>query len=162
MPDVAKELRKISKLWNDTEPRSFGSGIPDERYTAELVSMEVGHSKKGRLQVASKFRIKAGKYKGSEVTRFDGIENENNIAFFKGYCEVIGLDVPSDPEELLNACEDFVDKNDDTFDIALVTNEGGFQNIQVSGVASGTETETTDEGRDNGKRRDRTTGKSRR
>ncbi len=142
--DVSKDLRKISKMWADTEPRTFGSGVPDDQYNAELVSMEVGKSKKLRLQVASKYRIVEGKYKGSEVTRFDGIENENNVAFFKGYCEVIGCEITEDAEELRDILEDFVDKNEDTFKIVLVT-KNGFQNIQVNGVASDENAGGTDE-----------------
>lgn len=159
MPDVSKDLRTISKMWAKTEPRTFGSGLADDTYRAELVSMEIGKSKKMRLQVASKFRVAKGEHKGSEVTRFDGIENENNVAFFKGYCEVIGCELPEDSEDLRVALEDFVDKNDDLFDITLVT-KNGFQNIQIGGVAGTTEDEvieteekTERSGRGNGKRR---------
>jgi len=163
MPEVTKDLRKISKMWAQTESRTFGSGLSDDDYIAELISMEVGKSKKMRLQVASKFRVLKGPSKGSEFTRFDGIENENNVAFFKGYCEVIGCELPEDSEDLQASLEDFVDKNEDSFEVKLVTNKEGFQNVQVQGVAGGT-TETDDtpdepEGRtgkttrDNGKRR---------
>jgi len=163
MPEVSKDLRKISKMWSTTEARTFGSGLADDDYVAELISMEVGKSKKMRLQVASKFRVLKGPSKGSEFTRFDGIENENNVAFFKGYCEVIGCELPEDAEELQASLEDFVDKNDDSFEVKLVTNKEGFQNVQVQGVSGGStgtddtpgteeRTERTTRG-NNGKRR---------
>jgi len=157
MPDVSKDLRNISKMWAKTEPRTFGSGLADDIYRAELVSMTIGKSKKMRLQVASKFRVVKGENKGTEVTRFDGIENENNVAFFKGYLEVIGCPISEDSEELKSELEDFVDKNEDTFDITLVT-KNGFQNIQVGGVAGTIEGEEP-EPEEKTERRNRGNGK---
>jgi 3-methyladenine DNA glycosylase AlkD len=161
MPDVSKDLRAISKMWAKTEPRSFGSGLADDTYRAELVSMTVGKSKKMRLQVESKFRVAKGEHKGHEVSRYDGIENENNVAFFKGYLEVIGCPISEDSEELKSELEDFVDKNDDLFDITLVT-KNGFQNIQIGGVAGTVEPDETTEPEEKTGRRNSGNGKRRR
>lgn len=133
--DISKSLKKLSKSWSKTEARTGGSQVKDGEYTAELVSMTVGTSKNGRLQVAEKFKIASGKLKGKEITTYHGLENENNIAFFKGHCEVIGVDLPDDMEDLPDALESFVDDNADEFSIRVKTNDGGYQNVTVVGTA---------------------------
>jgi len=137
MGDVAKELRKLGKTWEKTEAKQGGGGnrLPDDEYKLKLLSMEVTKSKKGRLQVASKFKVRRPKdAKGKETMTFHGLENENNIAYFKGFCEVIGLELPDDMEELPEALETFVDECEDEFTVKLVTNKGGFQNMTILAV----------------------------
>ena len=144
--DIAKSLKKLSKSWSKTEARTGGSQVKDGEYTAELVSMTVGTSKNGRLQVAEKFKISSGKLKGKEITMYHGLENENNIAFFKGHCEVIGVDLPDDMEDLPDALESFVDDNAEEFSIRVKTNDGGYQNTTVIGTADGESSEEEEEG----------------
>jgi len=137
MGEVSKELRKLSKTWSKTEAKQGGGGnrLPDDEYKLKLLSMEVTKSKKGRLQVASKFKVRRPKEaKGKETMTFHGLENENNIAYFKGFCEVIGLELPDDMEELPEALENFVDECEDEFTVKLVTNKGGFQNMTILAV----------------------------
>lgn len=143
--DIAKSLKKLSKSWSKTEARTGGSQVKDGEYTAELVSMTVGTSKNGRLQVAEKFKIASGKLKGKEITTYHGLENENNIAFFKGHCEVIGVDLPDDMEDLPDALESFVDDNAEEFSIRVKTNDGGYQNITVVGTADSESSEDEEE-----------------
>ncbi len=143
--DIAKSLKKLSKSWSKTEARTGGSQVKDGEYTAELVSMTVGTSKNGRLQVAEKFKITSGKLKGKEITTYHGLENENNIAFFKGHCEVIGVDLPDDMEDLPDALESFVDDNAEEFSIRVKTNDGGYQNITVVGTADSESSEDEEE-----------------
>ena len=143
--DIAKSLKKLSKSWSKTEARTGGSQVKDGEYTAELVSMTVGTSKNGRLQVAEKFKISSGKLKGKEITMYHGLENENNIAFFKGHCEVIGVDLPDDMEDLPDALESFVDDNAEEFSIRVKTNDGGYQNITVVGTADSESSEDEEE-----------------
>ena len=101
--EVALKLRKLSKAWSRSEARVAGSPIKDGDYIGKVVKMEVGESKKGRLQVATRFKIMDGKVKGQETSRFDGIETEENMDWFKGLCEVLGVDIPDDLEELPEA-----------------------------------------------------------
>ena len=138
MGDVSKELKKLSKTWSKTEAKQGGGGgnrLPDDEYKLKLLSMEVTKSKNGRLQVASKFKVRRPKeLKGKETMTFHGLENENNIAYFKGFCEVIGLELPDDMEELPEALESFVDECEDEFTVKLVTNKGGFQNMTILAI----------------------------
>jgi hypothetical protein len=134
--DVAKELKKMSKLWAKTEAKQAAgfSRLPDAEYVCRLVEMSVGRSKKGRLQVASKYKVvKPKEAKGKETMTFHGIENENNIAFFKGYAEVLGLELPDDIEDLPEAVTSFMEEFDDNVTVRLKT-KGDFQNLSIVAV----------------------------
>lgn len=134
--DVAKELKKMSKLWAKTEAKQAAgfSRLPDAEYVCQLVEMSVGRSKKGRLQVASKYKVvKPKESKGKETMTFHGIENENNIAFFKGYAEVLGLELPDDIEDLPEAVTSFMEEFDDNVTVRLKT-KGDFQNLSIVAV----------------------------
>ena len=143
--DIAKSLKKLSKTWSKAEARTGGSQVKDGEYTAELVSMTIGTSKNGRLQVAEKFKITSGKMKGKEITTYQGIESEQNIAYFKGHCEVLGVEIPDDMEDLPDALESFVDDNAEEFSIRVKTNDGGYQNVTVVGTADGEASEDNED-----------------
>lgn len=137
MSEVSKDLRKLSKTWSNTEAKKGGgSNIKDGDYVVKIISMEVGKSKAGRLQVAEKFKIvEPKKNKGTEFMAFHGLESENNIAYFKGHCEVLGIELPDDMEELPDVLEAWVEENEgDTFDVKVKTKDG-YQNTTVLGVA---------------------------
>ena len=147
MSEVSKELKKLSKTWTKTEAKKGGGGrqTPDGEYVLKLLSMEVTKSKKGRLQVATKFKIRKPKeMKGKETMVFHGIENENNMAYFKGFAEVIGLELPDDMEDLPNALESFVEECEDEITAQLKTNSKGYQNLTILAVGDN-EVESSDE-----------------
>lgn len=137
MSEVSRELKKLGKTWQKTEAKQGGGGrqTEDGEYVLKLLSMEVGKSKNGRLQVASKYKIRKPKdMKGKETMTFHGLENENNIAYFKGFAEVIGLELPDDMEDLPDALESFVDEFEDDLTVALKTSTKGFQNMTILAV----------------------------
>ena len=137
MSEVSKELKKLGKTWQKTEAKQGGGGsrIEDGEYILKLLSMEVTKSKKGRLQVAIKYKIRKPKEaKGKETMTFHGLENENNIAYFKGLAEVIGLELPDDMEDLPDALESFVDECEDDLTVKFKTNQKGYQNMTILAV----------------------------
>lgn len=134
--DVAKSLKKMGKLWAKTEAKSGGgyTRLADGKYVTTLTGMKVGESKKGRLQVGITFKVtKPKENKGKEVMKFYGLDNENNIAYFKGFAEVIGLELPDDVEDLPEAVASFVEDFEDSVTIQLKTN-GDFQNLSLVAV----------------------------
>jgi len=151
MADVSKELSKLSKVWSKTEAKQGGGGgnrPEDGEKELELVSMKVAKSKKGRLQVASLFKIRKPKNeKGKEYMTFRGLENENNIAYFKGFAEVIGLELPDDMEDLPEAIESFVDEFEDRLTVKLKT-KGEYQNMTVLAVGDNKVADNDDSGSD--------------
>lgn len=150
--EVAKDLKKMAKMWAKTEAKQGGGGmrLPDGEYIVNIESMKVANSKKGRLQVMTTFEVKKPKEKkGKKVAKFSGLDTEDNIAYFKGFAEVIGLELPEDMEDLPEACESFVEEFEDTLTIKLST-KGDFQNISIiavgdSEVKSGDDDENEEE-----------------
>lgn len=141
--DIHKTLKSLSTAWENAEPTTAGFNVPDNDYVAKLSEMEIGFSKNGRLQVVSTFEIADGKMKGKEIKKFDGIDSDVGISFFKGYCEVIGLEYPEDIDELPDAIESFVDDCNDLMNLSVKTKDD-FQNITVKGLSE-YEIEETDE-----------------
>jgi hypothetical protein len=134
--DVSKDLKKMSKVWSKTEAKKGGGGssLPDEDYKGKITAMTVGKSKKGRLQVATTFEIKKPKdYRGKTKMTFHGLDTENNIAYFKGFAEVLGLELPDDMEDLPEAIESFLEDFDEEISFSLKT-KGDFQNVKITAV----------------------------
>lgn len=131
--EIAKSLKTLRSTWKDTEPRTGFVTVPDNDYLAKLVDMEVTLSKNKRIQVVSTFRIADGKHKKTEIKKFDGIDSDVSISWFKGYCEVLGLEIPEDLMELPDVLEEFVgDNKDELFRLTLKTKDE-YQNITVKG-----------------------------
>jgi hypothetical protein len=131
--DINKALRNMKDVWEQTEAKEGGGRVPDDDYLADIKVMELSFSSSGRLQVNTTFEIYEGDEKGSTIRRFDGLDNDTSMAYFKGYCAQIGLDAPEDIEELPDALKEFVDSNEDKFDITVKT-INDFQNVYVTGV----------------------------
>ncbi len=133
---IAHKLSQLSKMWKRVEPIVLSFlRVPDGQYTARISAMELTEAKKsGRLQVETTFEIVDGEYEGHSVKRFDGIEDETGMGYFKGFAEVIGFELPKEIEMLQEKMDKFVIKNSDLFDITLKTNED-YQNVYVDGVS---------------------------
>ena len=138
--DLAKELKGLQRKWGSATPRVAGTNLPDGEYVAKIESMVVNRAKKGngRLQVVTKFEVQGGSEDGRTTSRYDGIEEEESMGYFKGYCEVLGVEIPDDLQELPDVLEDFVDNCQDTFQLTLAT-RNQFQNINIVGVGDAVE-----------------------
>jgi hypothetical protein len=134
-------------MWQNSAPVQGGGyvKIPTGDYVADLKEMKLAQSKKGKWQVISTYEIivdqQGGGNEGQTVKRFDGLEDETNIGYFKGYCEIIGFDVPQDLNTLQAEMDAFIEKSAQSgeyFDIHVDTSpgEGGreYTNVYVNGV----------------------------
>lgn len=143
---IAEKLSKLSKSWKKVQPiQASFSSVPDGDYVADLKEMKLEESKKSdRLQVVSTFEIADGEQEGQLVKRFDGVDQEQSMGYFKGYSEVIGLELPDDMELLQEAIDEFIGNNSDLFNIRVVTN-GQYQNVYIQGVSEYTKGEAKEE-----------------
>lgn len=137
---ISNKLSQLSKTWKKVVPVAGGGfqSVPDGDYVGDLKEMKVEESKKGRLQVVSTFEIVDGEYIGKTQKRFDGIEEETGMGYFKGMCEIIGMDIPEDLEMLQEAMDDFVANNQELFNIHIKNTEGengkSYSNLYVNGI----------------------------
>ncbi len=136
------KLSKLSAMWKKVVPivPSF-SNVPDGDYVADIKELKLADSKAGRLQVITTVEIIDGELAGKTVKRFDGVEEETGMGYFKNLCEVIGLDLPDDLRLWQEAMDVFVgDENRiDLYDVTVKTNpgkEGGsYSNLYINGVS---------------------------
>ena len=133
---ISSVLSQMGDLWN--EPAKVKKQVEDGSYAARFIDMGVGLSQNsGRLQVTSQFEILAPeKYEGQKLQKFDGLETTDGVGYFKGYATVIGLELPTSPDGLLEAIEAF--KASDNFKKAwtvVLRTSNGFTNIFVNGLA---------------------------
>lgn len=133
---VSNKLSSLSKMWKQTasvQP-SF-SNVPEGDYVGDLKEMKLEEAKKsGRLQVVTTIEIVDGDYTGKTVKRFDGLDKEQSIGYFKGLCEIIGLDIPDDLNNLQEAMDDFIANNADLFNITIKNNDK-YSNVYINGVS---------------------------
>jgi hypothetical protein len=134
--DVSEELAALDGIWKETVPKK-GSSIADGDYVAKITKMEIGKSKNGRLQAVSVFTVADGNYMGKELYRFDGLDKEDSIGYFKAMCETIGLEYPVSMVELPNAIKAFIDSFDGMVNITMKTSKDGqYQNLYVKGLVN--------------------------
>lgn len=144
---VSNKLSSLSKMWKTTQAvqPSF-SNVPEGDYVGDLKEMKLEESKKNaRLQVVTTIEIADGDYVGKTVKRFDGLDKEQSIGYFKGLCEVIGFDIPEDIELLQEALDEFIANNTDLFNITIKMNDK-YSNVYINGVSEFTKGEEGEEG----------------
>lgn len=137
-----KKLSNLSAMWKVAVPivPSF-SNIPDGDYVADIKEMKLGESKAGKLQIVSTLEIADGEYAGKTVKRFDGVEEETNLGYFKNLCEVIGLDLPENAKQWQAALDEFVGNPDrvDLYDITTKTTKGKegqeYSNVYINSIS---------------------------
>ena len=145
----ANKLSKLSAMWKKVVPiaPSF-SNMPDGDYVGDLKEMKLADAKKsGRLQVEMTFEVVDGEYEGKTCKRFDGVEEETGMGYFKNICEVIGFDIPDDMNMWQEAMDIFVadPTKVDLYDITIKTNDK-YANVYVNGVSDYTKGVAAPEG----------------
>lgn len=131
--DITDELAALDGVWKETAANKGGVNIADGDYVTKLSSMEINKSKKGRLQVVSVFTVADGNYMGKELYRFDGLDNETSISYFKAMCETVGLEYPESMVQLPDAIKEFTDHFDGMINITMKT-KNDYQNLYVKGL----------------------------
>lgn len=131
--DITDELAALDGVWKETTANKGGANVADGDYVTKLSSMAINKSKKGRLQVVSIFTVADGNYMGKELYRFDGLDNETSISFFKAMCETIGLEYPESMVQLPDAIKAFTDSFDGMINITMKT-KNDYQNLYVKGL----------------------------
>ncbi len=128
-------LKSLQELWAQTEAIK-GYIVPDGKYDLAIEKMEMNDGSAGRLQVIVSYIILGGDQDGKKPKQFFGMETPVGIGFFKGYCEVIGLEIPEDMTELPQAIDAFYPGFKGILHVIMRT-KGEYQNIYLTDVSFG-------------------------
>lgn len=132
--NVSKELEKLEDAWEGAEPEQGGIAVKDDDYVASIDSMEIAFSKKKNLMCVTDYKIADGTYEGKIVKKFDMLQTEQNLSYFKGYCEVLGIEYPESITDLPDAISEFMENFDSLVNITLKTKDDA-QRLYVKGVS---------------------------
>ena len=137
---IHAKLKAAQKAWSTSEEKRPDAPLDDGEYIAKPDEMRIDVSKSGRLQCVTKWAVTQGPDKGGSIRRYDGLDDEVGMSYFKGYAAIIGLEVPESMADLPEAVEDFVDNNSDEFKMVVRTQkDGDFKNVYINGLADGSE-----------------------
>lgn len=135
--NAAVSLEELEGLQENYEGASVatnsGAGLPDNDYLTKITDMFVGKSKAGKIQVVTAFEVVDGDLTGSSKRRYDGLEDETNISYFKQMCEVLGIEYPESLKDLPKILSDFVSGFAGLVKMTVKT-KGEFTNVYVNGV----------------------------
>lgn len=104
---IAALLANSQADWNNSEARTFGAPLPDGIYEGiiEASVIETSRPPRNRLQVRWDLLVTSGECEGRQIRKYNGLETADNMAWFKGDLETLGLEIPSDIADLGNTLE---------------------------------------------------------
>jgi hypothetical protein len=150
---MVKALSSLGAMWKKVEATTGSfSNVADGDYIGDLKEIKLAQSKKGRWQVEFTWEVADGEQAGKTQKQFYGVSDNNGnpdsvgMGYFKGTCEVIGLDLSEDANMWQDEFNAFLSENSNAlYDITVKAN-GNYANVYVNSVSEftkGTEGEET-------------------
>ena len=103
---VEGRLTEAQRDWEKSEARSFGAPLPDGQYEGVIESALIEESRNGRLQVRWDLLVTSKECEGRQVRKYSGLETKDNMDWFKGDLETLGLKIPEESESIGDALEE--------------------------------------------------------
>lgn len=98
---VQSQLKKMQKAWGTAEAKSGFVPLDDGTYQVRIDEATIKESKTSkRLQVEWALAVLTGDAQGRTVKKFDGIDDEESISWFKGGLERLEVECPDEILEL--------------------------------------------------------------
>lgn len=128
---INSELKSLQHLWKSSEARAQTDNVPDASYQVRIAEHKLERSKaKQRMQVKCVLRILTGPYKNRPIYKYSQLETENNMSWFKGDMQRLGVKIPKNLLHLPELLEETVDM---ILGVTVKTN-GAFTNIYFNEV----------------------------
>jgi hypothetical protein len=141
--NVAAELDALQDMFDKTAAKTFSS-VPDNNYITSITNMKVAKTPSGKIQAQIKHTIVEGEFADKSQMQFFTIDNEEGFAYFKGFCQVIGMELPAKMSDLQAQMNDFVASSTDKYKITIKEGKtkdangamipSGFKNVYVNGL----------------------------
>lgn len=130
--NVAAELDALQNMYDSTDAYE---GVADDNYIAGITAITIQKSSANNIQAMTKYIIATeGKFFEKPCNGFHTLNQEEGLAYFKGFAAVIGLQLPQKFADLQAACNDFIGTNKHLFKITVKTAKSGFKNVYVNGI----------------------------
>ena len=136
--NVAAELDALQDMYEKTAAKTFSS-IPDNNYIATITNMKIAKTSSNKIQAQIKHTIVEGEFEGKSQMQFFNIDNEEGFAYFKGFAQVVGMELPAKMSDLQAAMNDFVAAFSGKLKITVKEGKSkdgtpsGFKNVYVNG-----------------------------
>jgi hypothetical protein len=137
--NVASELDALQGMYESTAAKVFAA-IDDGNYISTITDLKIKKTPTGKIQAQIKHTIVDNeKYEGKSQMQFFTIDNEEGFAYFKGFCQVVGMDMPAKMADLQAAANDFVAAFNGKLKITIKEGKSkdgtpsGFKNVYVNG-----------------------------
>jgi len=140
---VVSKLRALKKIWRNATPRR-GGGLPDGEYERVIKTGIVGlaKSESRRLQCVWTIDVTAPDgFEGRKQTKIAGLETEDNLSWFQGDLEILGVDLPDDSEDIADA----VGQTEGMPIAFRVRTKQEFTNVDFIGLLEGVEADVPDD-----------------
>lgn len=129
---TAAELDALQGVYANTKAKTRPK---DDNYVAGISAMDIVKSSNGKIQARVKVIILTeGDYFESPEYIYYNIGDEEGLAYFKGFCAVVGCELPEKFSDIQPAIAEFAAKFDGKIKITIKTNKENFRNIFVNGL----------------------------
>jgi len=137
-----KALSALGAQWKKVEATTGSfSNIPDGDYVGDLKEIKLAQSKKGRWQAEFTWEVADGEQSGRTQKQFYGVSDNAGkpdavgMGYFKGTCEVIGLDLSEDANVWQDEFNAFLSENSNALYEITVKANGNYANVYVNSVS---------------------------
>ena len=141
------ELKAIRVAIAKQEPIVPSAGLPNGTHNCMPDSITIGKAgkaKDGRLQITIAWKAVDGDAKDSVQFDYNGLD-EQSMGYTKGKLLTMISDLPKDILLWQDVFDNFCQNNTDVFEVNVTTNEKGYKNTYLRGLASGVAEEAVEE-----------------
>jgi len=135
---LQKELLAVRSLIAKSKPITPSAGLSNGLHNCMPNSITInraGKNKDGRLQVVISWECVEGSDKDVKQLDYNGLDDAS-IGYTKGKLMTMISDLPKDVLKWQEAFDSFCQDNTDVFEINVTTNEKGYKNTYLRGLAS--------------------------
>lgn len=133
---LSQELKQLQKQWAKTKASTTGTRIPDGTYDVTIVDARLGRNRNSqKIQVEMVLQFLTKKYRNRTLTRYNTLETESNLKWFKTDLKKLGI-VP--PKNILNIPK-YLEKTIGLKVSITIKSNGNFVNIFFNEVLDGEE-----------------------
>lgn len=145
---LQKELLAVRVMIAKSDPITPSLGLPNGTHNCMPDSITIGKAgknKDGRLQVVIAWKCVEGNNKDKiHMDWGNGLE-EQSTGYTKGKLLTMISDLPKDVLKWQDVFDDFCQNNTDVFEITVSTNEKGYKNVLIGGLANSSSAELGEE-----------------